>query len=251
MRIISLVPSVTETLFELGLDDQIVAVTRWCNRPANKVTNKPKIGGTKNPKLESIVEFKPDLVILDRDENRKEDADDLQRRGIRTFTVFPKTIQDSIELIRNFGEMFSVENHSKIMTEEIEHRLETQRPAHTYASLILIWRAPYMTINSDTYVHAASNLFGFRNCFADHQQRYPAITPTEIAQINPDVVLFPDEPYPFRKKHIEAFKQEFPDLSATLHNRMLFFDGSYIAWHGFGMLRALREFPVVIASQLL
>ena len=250
MRIISLVPSVTETLFELGLDDQIVAVTRWCNRPANKVIHKPKVGGTKNPKLESIIEFKPDIVILDCDENRKQDADDLERRGIRTFTVFPKTIQDSIDLIRKLGETFSVQNASKGMIDEIEHRLENHRPDRTYSSLILIWRAPYMSVNADTYVHSACKLFGFRNCFTGHYQRYPVITPSKIAQVNPELVLFPDEPYPFQKKHVEKFKQEFPDLSATLNNRMFLFDGSYIAWHGFGTLRALRDFPSLIASEL-
>jgi iron complex transport system substrate-binding protein len=250
MRIISLVPSVTETLFELGLEDQITAVTRWCNRPADKVLHKPKVGGTKNPKLDSVVELNPDIVILDCDENRKQDAEELERRGIRTFTVFPKTIEDSIDLIRDLGKMFSVQQQAKIMIEEIKERLEKHRTVRIYDSLILIWRAPYMTINSDTYVHSASSLFGFRNVFADHQQRYPSISPGDIEQINPNVVLFPDEPYPFKQKHLVNFKKEFPDLSATRKNHMLLFDGSYIAWHGFGTLRALREFPSLIASQL-
>jgi iron complex transport system substrate-binding protein len=250
MRIISLVPSVTETLFELGLEDQIAAVTRWCNRPADRVQQKPKVGGTKNPKLDSVVELNPDVVILDCDENRKEDAEELERRGIRTFTVFPKTIEDSIDMIRKLGEIFSVQQNSQLMIDEIEQRIERHRTGRIYDSLILIWRSPYMTINADTYVHSASNLFGFRNIFAGQEQRYPSLTAGDIAQINPDVVLFPDEPYPFKQKHIDLFKKEFPDLSATKKNRMLSFDGSYIAWHGFGTLRALREFPSVIAAQL-
>ena len=196
MRIISLVPSVTETLFELGLDDQIVAITRWCTRPAEKVIDKPKVGGTKNPKLQSILEWKPDIVILDCDENRKEDAEKLEKNGIRTFTVFPKTIDDSIRVIRQLGE-----------------------------------------------------LFGFHNVFAHHPQRYPPLTAEEIGRMDPEMILFPDEPYPFRQKHLDLFQQEFPGTRAVRNQRLFSFDGSYIAWHGFGTLRALREFPLLFLDK--
>ncbi len=251
MRIVSLVPSITETLFELGLDDEIVAVTRWCNRPAEKVVRKPKVGGTKNPNLDSVIEFKPDIVILDCDENRKEDADELESRGVRTFSVFPKTVEDSIQIIRDLGELFPVQLKAKQMIDEIQQLRENYRPAPIPDTLILIWRAPYMTFNADTYAHAACSLFGFQNLFAKHEQRYPTVTAKEIEQAHPAVVLFPDEPYPFRAKHLEQFKTEFSHVPVSRNNRMLLFDGAYIAWHGYGTLRALREFPSVISSQLL
>jgi ABC-type Fe3+-hydroxamate transport system substrate-binding protein len=250
MRIISLVPSVTETLFELGLGDQIVAITRWCNRPADQVAQKPKIGGTKNPRLSLLAEYKPDIVILDCDENRKEDAEALERRGIRTFTVFPKTIEDSIQLIRDFGELFSVQERANAIVQEVLQRMRSLSPARAYKSLILIWRTPYMSFNADTYAHSACALFGFENVFANHAERYPKLSGTEIRSKNPEIVLFPDEPYPFRKKHMEQFKSEFPDLQAVVKNELLLFDGSYVAWHGYGTLRALREFPSVVSAQL-
>jgi iron complex transport system substrate-binding protein len=243
MRIISLVPSITETLFELGLDDQIVAITRWCTRPAEKVLYKPKVGGTKNPKLQSVLEWKPDIVILDCDENRKEDAEKLEQNGIRTFTVFPKTIDDSIHIIRQLGELFSVQSRAEEMASEIKRLKDAYRPARDYDSLILIWRKPYITINADTYVHAACELFGFRNVFALHPQRYPPLTTQEIERTDAEMILFPDEPYPFRPKHLDLFQQEFPQIRAVRNRQMFLFDGSYIAWHGFGTLRALREFP--------
>jgi ABC-type Fe3+-hydroxamate transport system substrate-binding protein len=249
MRIISLVPSITETLFELGLDDQIVAVTRWCTRPAEKVIHKPKVGGTKNPKLQSILEWKPDIVILDCDENRKEDAEELENNGIRTFTVFPKTIDDSIEIIRQLGELFSVQSRAEEMVSEIQMRRDAYRPAKIYISLILIWRKPYMTINSDTYVHAACELFGFHNMFAHHAQRYPPLTAEEIERTDPEIILFPDEPYPFAPKHLDLFQQEFPGIHAVRNRQLFLFDGSYIAWHGFGTLRALREFPALFLTK--
>lgn len=244
MRIISLVPSITETLFELGLDDQIIAVTRWCTRPAEKVTHKQKVGGTKNPKLQSVLDLKPDIVILDCDENRKQDAEELEKNGIRTFTVFPKTIDDSIDMIRQLGELFSVQAKSEEMVSEIQTLRDAYRPPKVYDSLILIWRKPYITINADTYVHAVCELFGFRNLFALHPQRYPPLTTEEIERTDPEMVLFPNEPYPFRSKHLELFQQEFPGIRAVRNRQMFLFDGSYIAWHGFGTLRALREFPL-------
>jgi iron complex transport system substrate-binding protein len=244
MRIISLVPSVTETLFELGVGDQIIAVTRWCTRPADKVIQKPKVGGTKNPKIKSILEYKPDIVILDCDENRKQDAHELEKHGIKTFTVFPKTIDDSIRLIVQLGELLSVQAKAGEMVREIQQLRDVYRPPKVNNSLILIWRKPYMTINADTYVHSVSELFGFRNVFAHHPERYPSLSTREIERADPEIILFPDEPYPFRQKHLDLFLQEFPAIQAARNRQMLLFDGSYIAWHGFGTLRALREFPL-------
>ena len=249
MRIISLVPSVTETLFELGLEDQIVAVTRWCTRPAEKVIHKPKIGGTKNPKLQSILDLRPDIVILDCDENRKEDSEKLEKNGIRTFTIFPKTIDDSVHIIRQLGELFSVQSRAEEMVSEIQKIRDIYRPDKVYDSLILIWRKPYMTINADTYVHAACELFGFHNVFAQHPERYPPLTADEIERADPEMILFPDEPYPFRQKQLDLFQQEFPALRAVRNQQMFLFDGSYIAWHGFGTLRALREFPALFLTK--
>jgi ABC-type Fe3+-hydroxamate transport system substrate-binding protein len=241
MRIISLVPSVTETLFELGLGDQIVAITRWCTRPPEQVRMKPKIGGTKNPKIDQIAQLNPDLVILDCDENRMEDAKALEKFGIKTVSIFPKTINDSVKMLQDFGKMFSVETKTEEWIMEIEQRRKAVR-RERIRTLILIWRAPYMTVNFDTYVHSAAQMFGFDNVFASHPLRYPKVTAKEIQNANPECVLFPDEPYPFRSKHIEMFKKEFPELKAVQTNRLLTFDGSYIAWHGYGTLRALREF---------
>jgi ABC-type Fe3+-hydroxamate transport system substrate-binding protein len=243
MRIVSLVPSVTETLFELGLGNEIVAITRWCTRPQDQVRTKPKVGGTKNPKIDEIRKWAPDIVILDCDENRKEDAEALEKSGIRTLSVFPKSIDDSIQLLRDFGKLFSVEDRAESWIQEIQARRNALSPEH-FPALILIWRSPYMTVNRDTYVHAAAKMFGFDNVFAAYPERYPRLNADEIKRANPQCVLFPDEPYPFRQKHIEIFKKEFPQIAAVQTNNLFTFDGSYLAWHGFGTLRALREFTL-------
>jgi len=242
MRIISLVPSVTETLFELGLGDQIVAVTRWCTRPVDEIRAKPKVGGTKNPRLPSILKWKPDIVILDCDENRKEDAGALEKAGIRTHTIFPKSVDDSIQLLRELGVLFSVQEKAESFIHEIEERRKAIAPQSICSTLILIWRSPYITVNSDTYVDSAARMFGFQNVFSSHPERYPRLTIDDIKKANPECALFPDEPYPFRRKHVDTFRREFPEIKAVKSNALLSFDGSYIAWHGFGTLRALREF---------
>ena len=245
MRIISLVPSITETLFELGLGDQIVAVTRWCTRPADLVKTKRIVGGTKNPKIDVLFSLNPDIVIMDCDENRKRDAEELERRGIHTCSFFPKTIEDSIQLIQDLGKMFSVETKATELVNEIQKRLD-YKPLRRLETLILIWRSPYMTINSDTYVHSICKFFGFENIFRSHAVRYPELSAKEIEAADPEMILFPDEPYPFREKHMEMFAKEFPYVRGVLRKQMLYFDGSYIAWHGFGTLRALREFPALL-----
>jgi ABC-type Fe3+-hydroxamate transport system substrate-binding protein len=180
-------------------------------------------------------------VILDCDENRREDADALEKAGIKTLSVFPKTIDDSVNMLRAFGELFAVEGQANDWIKEIEGRRKHLHPLR-YRTLILIWRSPYMTINHDTYVHSAAQMFGFDNVFSKHPDRYPRLTSEQIHTSEAECVLFPDEPYPFREKHLNIFKEEFPQLMAVQSNRLLMFDGSYLAWHGYGTLRALREF---------
>jgi ABC-type Fe3+-hydroxamate transport system substrate-binding protein len=233
MRIVSLVPSVTETLFELGLDDQIIAITRFCRLPAEKVKLKPKVGGTKNPKLDDIVQLKPDVVIMDRDENRKQDAEFLKRNGIDVFATFPRSVEEGIQVIADLGKKFQVVEKANRMIEEIRQRMKMLTIHDRKRALILIWRNPYMTVNRDTYVHAISALFGFDNVFADHQERYPKLKHEEIVACKAEVVLMPDEPYPFRQRHVEELR--------ALEAQFLLFDGTYITWPGYGMLRALRE----------
>ena len=246
MRIISLVPSVTETLFELGLDEEIVAVTRFCKLPAHKVKAKPRVGGTKSPSLQKILELKPDMVIMDRDENRKQDAEFLQQQDVNIFAVLPKTLEDSIRLIEAMGELFHVEERALQICSQIKQYLEETPPVPRCRALILIWQNPYMSVNSDTYVNAICRHFGLDNIFGGAAERYPRLTEPEIEGADPDVVLFPDEPFPFRTRHVEQFRMRFPHLAAVRNNKLLLFDGTYVTWHGYGTLRALHEFPVLL-----
>jgi ABC-type Fe3+-hydroxamate transport system substrate-binding protein len=246
MKIISLVPSVTETLYTLGLEDQILAISRFCVLPADRVQLKPKVGGTKNPKLQKILEMKPDIVILNEEENRKEDADFLREHGIRLYVSFPRTMLQAAQMVEEMGRLFNATEKASELVGEIRNRMVTYQAPYRKRTLILIWRRPYMTVNRETYVDDVCRFFGFDNVFLTAPERYPRLTDQEINAADPEVVLFPDEPYPFRDKHVEEFRNRFPDSRAVRRNRLLLFNGTYVAWHGFGTLRALREFPALL-----
>ena len=242
MRIVSLVPSATETLYELGLEDQIVAITRYCIRPADRVKLKPKVGGTKNPTVSEILELKPDIVIMDVDENRKADADELRKHGIELFVTFPKTMNDSVRMIEQMGETFHARDAAHKICDDIVRQIPKYSPSVRRKTLVLIWKGPYMTINSDTYVHDVCSFFGFDNVFATSKERYPKLTDDQIRGAAPEMVLFPNDPYPFRPRDVVQFLEKFPETPRTL-----LFDGTLITWHGYGTLRALRELPEIFA----
>jgi ABC-type Fe3+-hydroxamate transport system substrate-binding protein len=243
MKIISLVPSITETLFELGLDSEIVGITRYCVRPAEKVKDRLKVGGTKDPDLQGIVKLKPDVVIVNIDENRKEDADYFEQQGIRLLVTFPNTIQESLAMIEEFGREFSVEPKAGELCGQIRARMDFHPPARK-TSLALVWRSPYMTAAKETYVHHICKFFGFDLVAPLHDTvRYPELSDQSIAHLDPEVVLFPDEPYPFKPTHLEEFRKKFPDSKAVKQNKLALFNGQHLTWFGYGTLRALREFP--------
>lgn len=248
MRIVSLFPSATETLFELGLWDQVVAITTFCTMPAAAMRDKAKAGGTKNPDIEHILELKPDVVIVNSEENRKEDAEALRNAGIPLYITHPRTIEDAVNMIAGFGHEFGAEAKSKQLCSEIFERLNRLRPPTRYRSLVLVWNEPYMTARRDTYVHSVCGTFGFDNVVEEADAPYPILAGADVQRLQPDVLLLPDEPYAFREKHAQEMRAKFPEVAAVRNNRILLFNGMYLTWHGYGTLRALREFPEVLKA---
>jgi ABC-type Fe3+-hydroxamate transport system substrate-binding protein len=248
VRIISLVPSVTETLFELGLGDQIVAVTRYCILPKEEAQKKQKVGGTKNPDLQGILQLKPDVVIVNMEENRREDAEFLKQHGIELMVTCPDSVDGAIRTVEELGTRFGAEEKSREMCAEMRSLMAASLPRQPGTALILIWKKPFMTVNAHTYVDSICRFFGFVNVFGERPELYPSITDADIRGADPDVVLFPDEPYPFREEDIHKFKEFFSDLRAVKNGKLLLLNGVYLTWHGYGTLRALRELPSVFAS---
>jgi ABC-type Fe3+-hydroxamate transport system substrate-binding protein len=275
-RVVSLVPSVSESLFALGAGQSLAAVTDFCVHPAEEVARLPKVGGTKNPDLRLVKAALPELIIANQEENRKEDIEALQAEGLKVWVTFPCTAWDAIQLLWALVQVFRVPQLGQSLSvletawEWANLAAQNTPPAKVFCP---IWREPdaaagqprwWMTINRDTYVHDVLRLSGGENIFADRLRhyplgadlgeaapetpvperdvRYPRVTPTEIAAHAPDVILLPSEPFPFTEADLSAF-DAYPEIPAVKHQRIYLVDGSLLTWPGIRLAKALGELP--------
>ena len=187
MRVVSLVPSVTETLLAWQITP--IAVTRFCEQP-----NLPHVGGTKNPDVEAIAALRPDLVVLCDEENRREDADALRTARVPIHVMTVESVDDVVPELRRLADALGID-------EDVEDPpAPPARPQRTSA-FIPIWRRPWMSMNTATYGSSLLASIGVRNVFADAPDRYPTVTLEEARAREPDLVLAPTEPYPFTERH--------------------------------------------------
>jgi len=232
MRIVSLCPSLTELVFDLGRGDELVGITDFCVHPADKVGAIEKVGGTKSPKVERIVELRPDLVLLNEEENRVEDAEALRAAGVATHASFPRDVQGTADMVRSIGEALERGREAEAIARDIETRSARVRAdaagKREVAFAYLIWRKPWMAVNHDTFAHALLAQAGGRNVFADRAERYPAIELADLARARPDIVLLGTEPFPFQDRHIE----ELALATGIPRERFRIADGEYLSWHG-------------------
>jgi iron complex transport system substrate-binding protein len=232
MRLVSLCPSLTELVFDLGRGDDLVGRTKFCVHPAGRVERIESVGGTKNPKVARIVELAPDLVLLNEEENRREDAEALAAAGVRCHVSFPRNVGETARMVRDIGAVLERPDEAERIAADIERRAarvrESARQAPAVRYAYLIWRNPWMVAGGDTFVTAMLALPGGVNVFANHPERYPTVTAEELAAADPDVVLLSSEPFPFKEKHAE----ELAAATGVPHERMAFVDGEYLSWHG-------------------
>jgi ABC-type Fe3+-hydroxamate transport system substrate-binding protein len=246
-RVVSLVPSVTESLFELGVGGRLIAITDYCAHPADQVGRLPRIGGTKNPDVARIIALQPDLVIANQEENRQADALALQAAGIPVWVTFPKTVRDAFNLLWNimyvFDEPSMVERirSAEWLCDWLE-RME-QPECRVFAP---IWYEPLMTFNADTFAHDLLRVCGGMNVFAGREARYPQVTLAEVEAAQPDVILLPSEPFAFDESHLPAFAAL--NVPAARHGRIRLVDGSLLTWHGTRIARALNALPNLLCS---
>lgn len=232
MRIVSLCPSLTELVVDLGRGDDLVGRTKFCVHPADLADRVPSVGGTKNPAILRIVALKPDLVLLNEEENRREDAEALRAAGVPLHVSFPRDAEDTADMVRDIARALDRPEAGERIASEIERRVERVRrdamgrPPVRWA--YLIWRDPYMTVNADTFVHAMLALPGGVNVFADEPTRYPSIDAARLAAAEPDVVLLSSEPFPFAEKHAD----ELAERSGLPRARIRLVDGELLSWHG-------------------
>lgn len=233
-RIVSLVPSQTELLFSLGLDNEIIAVTRYCLHPRDKVKHKPKVGGTKKVDIPGIRQLQPQLIIANKEENDRLQVEMLAR-DFPTWVSDVSNLDQALSLINDLGCLADRAHASSRMIQEIKQAfVELPAPSRYLKALYLIWRKPFMTVGRDTFIHNMMHLSGFQNVI--HETRYPQLTATQIAALKPQVILLSSEPYPFSSKHIQELKVICPQAQVCL------VDGEVFSWHGSRLLKAPHYF---------
>jgi ABC-type Fe3+-hydroxamate transport system substrate-binding protein len=242
---------VTETLFVLGLGDAVVGVTVYCVEPRDGVARKTKVGGEKNPNLALIRELSPDLVVANIEENLREHIETLRGWGIPVWVTYPRTVAEGIQMIRDLGELTGSRAAADPLAVALEAQLaDVRRRAASHPPVPVfypIWRAPYMTVNRDTYVHDMLTVCGARNVFADRPARYPQVSLDEVAEAQPAVIVLPDEPFRFRKIHVQDFAA-YPTIPAVRTQRIHLMDGKLFCWHGPRIGDALRTLPGLFAD---
>ncbi|MEM7355224.1 MAG: helical backbone metal receptor [Acidobacteriota bacterium] len=232
MRIVSLCPSVTELVFDLGCGADLIGITRYCTHPPAEVEAIEAIGGTKSPKIERIVELRPDVVLLNEEENRREDAEALAEAGVHCHVSFPRTIADTAAMVRSIGAELERRPASEAIARDIEVRSERVRRAAAERAAVrwayLIWRKPWMAANSDTFIDALLSLAGGENVFGAVPERYPEISAGELAAAEADVILLATEPFPFAPEHLD----ELATATGLPPERFRIVDGRLLSWHG-------------------
>ncbi|MDO6471957.1 helical backbone metal receptor [Maribacter sp. 1_MG-2023] len=221
-RIVSVVPSITELLFDLGLEDKVVGCTKFCVHPNKPYLTKRMIGGTKDLNLEKILKLNPDLILANKEENVKNQIEFLSESA-PVWVSDVKTFDDSLSMIEQIGQITAT---TKQATEIVNQLNSTLKPKKTSIKVVyLIWKDPYMTVGGDTYISDMLNRCSYINVFAD-QNRYPIVTLEEISDANPDIVLLSSEPYPFKNEHLTAIKSALKNIEVRLA------DGEFFSWYG-------------------
>ncbi|MDJ0870027.1 MAG: cobalamin-binding protein [Myxococcota bacterium] len=250
-RIVSLVPSLTEALFTLGLGTRVVGVTDWCVHPAEAVAALPKVGGTKDADVERIAALAPDLVLANREENTARVVDALRARGLAVWVTYPRTVREGAALLRELADLGAPAEARAAVLDPVERAVaeaEDARPLHPTPCFCPIWRDPWMTPSADTYAHDLIALCGGRNVFGDRSgRRYPIVRLEEIEAARPEVILLPDEPYAFGPRDVVELRRL--DVPAARSGRIHPIDGTWVSWYGPRIRRALPALRALLQSE--
>lgn len=231
-RIVSLVPSQTELLVDLGLDDELVGVTKFCVHPADLRDRKKSIGGTKNIRVEEVLALKPDLVVANKEENPRRAVEAIAAE-VPTYVSDVDDLQSAMAMITDLGTLTgrapAADRIRHDMEESLQHLSEAFADLAPTRVLYFVWKDPYMAAGTDTFISAALQVLKLENALVDlgeKGKRYPALTLDEMRALNPDVILLSSEPYPFEERHGVELAE---DLSGI---KMICVDGEPFSWYG-------------------
>lgn len=241
-RIVSLVPSQTELLFDLGLNDKIVGITKFCIHPYALTRQKVKIGGTKKFRFDIIDKLRPDLIIGNKEENYQEGIEILRQK----YPVWMSDINDlndAFNMMKSIGSMLDKNMEVDSLIMQIAGGMNEVKSKFQGSVAYFIWKDPLMVVASNNFIHNILVEMGFTNVF-EHRTRYPEISHQQLSGLNPDYILLSSEPFPFKAKHFEEFQRMCPD------SKVCIVDGEMFSWYGSRLLRAVNyfknEFPQII-----
>ncbi|MFT3674772.1 MAG: helical backbone metal receptor [Chitinophagaceae bacterium] len=229
-RIVSLVPSLTNTLHQLGLEEEVIGITRFCVHPGDWYRSKTRIGGTKDVHIDQVLQLKPDLVLANKEENIREQIDALNLQ-VPVWTSDISTLADTFYMIHALGQLTGKTTEAAQMVSRIETAFASlSTPTRRYRSLYLIWRNPYMAAGGDTFIHQMMQAGGFDNVLAS-TNRYPSLSNEQIQELQPELLFLSSEPYPFKATHAEELQQLLPKT------RILLVNGEAFSWYGASLLQ--------------
>lgn len=240
-RIVSLVPSQTELLADLGLDSEVIGITKFCIHPKQWRKEKIIVGGTKNFHFDRIHELQPDLIIANKEENYQEGIEQLRQR----YPVWMSDIitpEDALTMIGELGNITGKDSEAQKLIADIQQSWSNMVKLPPLRVLYLIWRRPWMGVASGTFIHGMLQLAGLKNCLAQ-QLRYPELSDTEVLTLEADYVFLSSEPYPFGEKHIEELQNILPN------SKIILVDGEMFSWYG-SRMRLFADYVTELRSQL-
>ena len=242
-RIISLVPSQTELLFDLGLEDDIMGITKFCIHPFHFKSTKTIIGGTKNIKYDKINALQPDIIIANKEENTKEIVEQLSKI-CPVWVTDIITLDHNLKMISDFGILFNKRTEAQKWTDKINFALsdfkQFVRNKYKQEVAYFIWANPYMVAGNNTFINEMLKLNNFHNIYENREERYPEVIIQKMRiQGNPDLVLLSSEPFPFTDEH--AFELG----RFTHHAKIVFVDGEMFSWYGSRLLKAFQYFKLL------
>ena len=248
LRIVSLVPSQTELLYDLGLKEEVVGITKFCIHPNEWFKTKTRIGGTKQVNHQIIDALKPDLIFGNKEENSKEDIEILMQK-YPVWMSDINTFEDALKMIESIAKITQTSEKGKELVEKIKHEFEllTQISSSKKHIAYFIWNEPMMLAGADTFINNMLEKLGFKNVFADvslsnqFSYRYPQITNAELAAAAPEIIYLSSEPFPFKEKHIQQFQAICPQAEIKI------VDGEMFSWYGSRMAMAPAYFKTLIA----
>jgi ABC-type Fe3+-hydroxamate transport system substrate-binding protein len=240
-RIVSLVPSQTELLFDLGLETETIGITKFCIHPSNWFKTKERVGGTKTVNIDKVHQLQPDLIIANKEENIKEQIEALAA-DYPVWISDVNNLQDALQMIADIGTLTGKSAVANTLISNINKAFyEMPKMKMPFKTGYLIWQKPYMTVGADTFINDMLHQCGFENIFST-KTRYPEVSIAQLQTAHCQLLLLSSEPYPFQQKHIDELSQQLPSTKIILA------DGEFFSWYGSRMLQSPAYFMQLITQ---